>query len=112
MTDNVLYQDNQSTMKLANNGRRSSGKRTRNLNIRYYFVTDRITSEEMRIEYCPTDLMWADFYTKPLQGRKFRLFRSMLLNIDDPLLHPENNQKSIKSAVTNGKPIVTPQECV
>ena len=65
--DNVLYQDNMSTMKLANNGKMSSGRRTRHLNIRYFFVADRISKGEMRIEHCPTEKMLADFYTKPLQ---------------------------------------------
>ena len=40
--DNVVYQDNQSAMKLKKNGRASSGKRTSHITIRYYFVTDRI----------------------------------------------------------------------
>ena len=40
--DNVLYQDNQSAMKMENNGRSSSGKRTRHINIRYFFITDRV----------------------------------------------------------------------
>ena len=40
--DSVVYQDNQSAMLLANNGRASSSKWTRHMNIRYFFVTDRI----------------------------------------------------------------------
>ena len=33
---NILYQENQSSIKLEKNGRESSGKRTRNINIRYF----------------------------------------------------------------------------
>ena len=40
--DNVVYQDNQSAMLLEKSGRGSSSKRTRHINIRYFFVTDRI----------------------------------------------------------------------
>ena len=40
--DNIMYQDNRSTMLLENNGKRSSGKRTRAINIRYFFLTDQI----------------------------------------------------------------------
>ena len=40
--DNIIYQDNQSAIKLENNGRRSSNKRTRHINIRNYFIADRI----------------------------------------------------------------------
>ena len=36
VTDNVLYQDNQSTILLANNGKRSSTRNTKHINIRYF----------------------------------------------------------------------------
>ena len=74
VSDNVVYQDNQSTMKLEKNGRASSGKRTRHINIHYFFVTDRIRANGMKVEYCSTSMMMANFYTKPLQGKLFRLF--------------------------------------
>jgi hypothetical protein len=48
--DNVVYQDNQSAILLERNGRASSGQRTRHVNIRYFFVTDRIKNKEMRVE--------------------------------------------------------------
>ena len=79
--DNVVYQDNQSAMLLENNGKRSSTKRTRHLKIRYFFVTDKIKSKEMSVEYCPTGDMWADVFTKPLQGASFAKFRKLILNL-------------------------------
>jgi hypothetical protein len=80
VTDNVIYQDNQSTILLANNGTKSSGKRTHHLDIRYFFIADRVDKKEVRVEYCPTEVMWADPHTKPLQGRLFREHRDWLLN--------------------------------
>jgi hypothetical protein len=50
----MYYQDNQSAMLLEKNGRRSSGKRTRHINICYFFVADRISAEKVRVDYCPT----------------------------------------------------------
>jgi hypothetical protein len=79
--DNVVYQDNQSTMLLAKNGRASSGRRTQHIDIRYFFVTDRVKRGELRIEYCPTADMVADFFTKPLQGSLFRKLRGIILNL-------------------------------
>ena len=38
--NNVIYQDNQSAIRLENNGRRLISKRTRHIHIRYYFITD------------------------------------------------------------------------
>jgi hypothetical protein len=81
--DSKIYQDNQSTMLLANNGRASSSKRTRHIALRYYFVTDRVKSKEVSIEYCPTGEMNADFFTKPLQGALFKKFRNRILNIKE-----------------------------
>ena len=85
VNDNVIYQDNESAIKLQNNGRGSSGKRTRHINIRYYFITDRIANGDVRVQHCPTDRLIADFYTKALQGHLFRLFRSLILNLDDKI---------------------------
>jgi hypothetical protein len=78
----TIHQDNMSTMLLAKNGRASSSKRTRHINIRYYFITDRIGRHEVQVKYCPTDDMIADFYTKPLNGGKFRKFRNLIMNCD------------------------------
>ena len=54
-------------------------KRSRAINIRYFFLTDQVEKGNMSIEYCPTDMMWADYMTKPLQGEKFRKFRDDIL---------------------------------
>ena len=81
--ESIVYQDNMSSILLEKNGRASSGKRTRHINIRYFFVTDRVKSGELGIQYCPTEEMIADFFTKPLQGAKFRKFRDLVLNIQE-----------------------------
>jgi hypothetical protein len=51
---NIIYQDNTSTMKLENNGKASSGKRTRHFDIEYFYVTDLIGGDEVEVIYCPT----------------------------------------------------------
>ena len=42
VTDNLLYQDNISSILLEKNGRQSSTKRTRHIDIRCFFVKDRV----------------------------------------------------------------------
>jgi hypothetical protein len=69
--ENLLLQDNKSSILLERNGRASSGKRTRHINIRYFFITDRVNMKEISIDWCPTKKMVADFMTKPLQGSLF-----------------------------------------
>ncbi len=83
VTESIIYQDNQSAMLLEKNGRGSSSKRTRHINIRYFFVADRVANGEVKIEYCPTGDMLADYFTKPLQGSSFRKFRNEIMNISD-----------------------------
>ena len=69
--DNVLFQDNQSAINLENNGRRSCTGKSGHVNIRYFFVKDLVDKKKVRIIYCPTGKMLADFYTKPIQGALF-----------------------------------------
>ena len=47
-------QDNTSTIKLLNDGRESSGKRTRHLDVRLFYVKDLIGNDEVEVKYCPT----------------------------------------------------------
>jgi hypothetical protein len=50
VNDNILFQDNKSTILLQENGKKSSGSRTRALNIRYFFLsTDQIEKGNVRI---------------------------------------------------------------
>ncbi len=79
VSDNILYQDNKSAMLLETNGRASSSKRTRHIEIRYYYVADRVAKGDLRVVWCPTDEMIADFLTKPLQGKAFVKFLDLLM---------------------------------
>ena len=79
VVDNIVYQDNKSAILLERNGRASSSKRTRHIEIRYYFATDRIAKKDLSIEWCPTSKMLADFMTKPLQGKAFLQLRDMIM---------------------------------
>ena len=76
---NIIYQDNKSAILLETNGKKSSSRRTRALNIRYFFITDQVEKGNADIEYCGTDDMIGDFFTKPLQGEKFRKFRDSIM---------------------------------
>jgi hypothetical protein len=77
----VIHQDNLNAMLMEKNGKGSSSKRTRHVNICYFFIKDRIASKEFSIEHCPTGEMPADFFTKSLQGSAFCKFRDQVMNI-------------------------------
>ena len=75
-------QDNKSTIQLLENGKRSSSKCTRAINIRYFFLTDQIEKGNLKVECCPTTQMWGDYMTKPLQGSLGTNMRKKLMGHD------------------------------
>jgi hypothetical protein len=95
INDSILYQDNTSSIFLEKNGRQSSTKRTRHINIRYFFVKDRVASEEVKIEHCPTLDMVADYFTKPLQGALFYKLRDLIMNIDPKSEYHSSHHRSV-----------------
>jgi len=76
-----LFQDNMSTIAMANRGA-SNSSRTRHIAIRYFFIKDRIDSGEVMVEHLGTDLMLADILTKPLQGELFQRMRAGLMGVE------------------------------
>ncbi len=59
-----------SSLLLENNGRVSSSKQMKHIKAKYFLIKDYYNSGEIDLRYCPTDVMWADVLTKPLQGQK------------------------------------------
>ena len=66
-----LYQDNISTQLLIKNGKTSSGKKTKHIKAKFFFIKDRVDDGEILVMDCLTEEMWADIMTKPLQGTVF-----------------------------------------
>jgi hypothetical protein len=81
LNGNISYQDNTSTIRMEKNGKMSTGKMTKHINIRYFFCTDRIKKGILSVEDCPTLDMIADYFTKSLQSSLFRKLRDLILGI-------------------------------
>jgi hypothetical protein len=81
--DTILFQDNMSAIKLERNGRQSSSKRTRHIDIHHFFIKDRVQAGELNVKHCGTEDMIEDYFTNPLQGAKFIKFRDLILGITD-----------------------------
>ena len=79
--DNILFQDNKSAILLEKNGKALSSKCTKHVNIRYFFITDRVDKGDVSLVWCPTGDMIGDFMTKPLQGALFRKFRDQIMGV-------------------------------
>ena len=74
----ILYQDNTSAILLEKNGKESSSKRTRHINMRYFYIKEKVDNKDIEMQYCPTDEMLGDHMSKPLQGKKFRAFNKAM----------------------------------
>ena len=46
------------------------------------YVADQVAKGDLRVVWCPTDEMIADFLTKPLQGKAFVKFLDLLMGAD------------------------------
>ena len=80
---NVIYQDNMISLRSETNGMESTGKQTRHFNLKLFYITDLVKRKEIKIKYCPTDKMPADYLSKPLTGNKMKRMRRWILNLDD-----------------------------
>jgi hypothetical protein len=76
---NIILQDNKSSVLMEINGKASSGKRTRHMNIRFFNITNRVEKEEVEIMWVPREDMVADYLTKALQGAEFCRFRDLIM---------------------------------
>ena len=90
LSSNIIQQDNESTIKLEENGQWSAGKRSKALNIHYFFISDQISQGNVTVQYETTGEMLADFLMKPLQGSTFEEFRSRLMGCE---LRKNNSQE-------------------
>ena len=79
ISNNIIYQDNKSVILIESNGRNSCTGNSRHIDVRYFFVKDRIDKGEVKVEYLPTELMLADYFTKPLQGELFRTLQEYVM---------------------------------
>jgi hypothetical protein len=109
LKNNILHQDNQSAMKMERNGRSSCGQKSRHIDIRYFFIKDRIDRGEIDVVYCPTEMMVADFFTKPLQGALFKKLRAVIMGDIDvaTFLRMSSESKERVEKETSKVPIVS-----
>ncbi|KAG6465891.1 hypothetical protein O3G_MSEX015473 [Manduca sexta] len=68
----LLYNDNQSALKLTSNSMFHS--RTKHIDVRHHFIRDTIKGNMIDVKYLSTNLMIADVLTKPLSKEKHDQF--------------------------------------
>ena len=63
--------------------------------IRYFWIKDKVDSGEVRVDYTPTHLMLADYFTKPLMGTLFIKLREYVMGwkpIEDLIISLNNSR--------------------
>mmetsp|Transcript_16948 Transcript_16948/g.24556 ORF Transcript_16948/g.24556 Transcript_16948/m.24556 type:complete len:203 (-) Transcript_16948:1686-2294(-) len=75
-----IEQDNKSTLSMIQNGR-ATGPTSRHINIRFFWLNDRVANGEVTMRYVPTEEMTSDLLTKHMEGKLFYKHRKTLLNI-------------------------------
>jgi hypothetical protein len=85
VSEAVVYQDNQSAILLEKNGKESSGKKTKHIRVRYFFVKDRISQGDITVKHCPSEKMWGDHFSKPTQGQAYRKMRARVQGVPEEM---------------------------
>ena len=83
MQSDIFWQDNDATDKMANNRKFPFSRKSRHIGINFFWVDNRVKQVKISVKNCPTDKKIGTFFTKPLQGRKFKLFISVIMGWND-----------------------------
>ena len=118
---NIIHQDNESTLRMLINGKKSCTARSKHIKAKNFLAKDKHDQKEIEFAKCHTTEMWVDMLTKPKQGTPFRKDRNMLMNVDIDyddelerkntdsrlLPNPDKEQPFIWSHSTIGRPKTT-----
>lgn len=74
-----VYVDNQSAITLIKNGQMN--KRSKHIDVRYYFISEKVHEGLISISYCSSENQVADIFTKPLNNVKFDKHRNCLVTV-------------------------------
>jgi hypothetical protein len=75
----ILHQDNMSCMALVKRGGPAS-ERSRHIDIRHFWVKEKVDGKDAIVKHLPTDKMFVNVMTKPVQGQQFIRERNALTN--------------------------------
>jgi hypothetical protein len=78
----IVYQDNKSAILTETNGKKSSGKQTRALNIHYFFITNQVEKGNAQIKHCRTDNMVGAFLQSLCKARSSKDSGTISLDVN------------------------------
>jgi len=74
----TIQEDNAACIAQAKSGL-SHVRNAKHYQVKLRFLQQLVVDKQIKFEYCPTDEQLADFFTKPLEGKKFITFRDAIL---------------------------------
>ena len=72
----TIFEDNQGAIALACNP--VNRQRSKHIDIRYHFIRNALEEGKIELQYCPTEYMVADIFTKPMSKIKLQKFRKYI----------------------------------
>ena len=83
-SDVVIEQENTIAIQLERSEWKPSSKRAKHINVRYFYITDRLKAGDIsRIIYKPTGDMESDYLTKALQSKLFHTHCKTLMGLEE-----------------------------
>ena len=73
-TPTTIFEDNQSAIAMSKNPQFHG--RAKHIDIKHHFVREQVSSGAVKLEYCPTEEMTADIFTKGLNREQFCKLRT------------------------------------
>ena len=72
----TMYEDNQGAIEISKNAKFHN--RTKHIDVRFNFIREKVSTNEVKVVYLSTEDMLADIMTKGLTKKRFQRLRSML----------------------------------
>jgi hypothetical protein len=60
-------------------------------------VKEHVDNGTIQLVYCPTNKMWAEYFTKPMQGSQFYRLRDLIMNIDPSSAYHSSNRSVLRA---------------
>ena len=79
---NIIEQNNTSALQLERNGKHSSPRQTKHINICYFYVTNKVKDGTVQVTYKPTTEMPSNYLTTSLTDSLFTKHQATLLGLE------------------------------
>lgn len=80
----IIHEDNQSCITMLQQEPRNFHSKSRHVRVKWAFFREEYEKRTMKLEYCPTNKMIADLFTKPLGGKAHGLHSNRIFTGREP----------------------------